>query len=118
MDEELVALLKSINNGKFNGAKLKLAKHLKVSSASVSQWIAHKTEPSADNIEKMAKFFNVPSKTIQKIFLENSNINSNNKINNSFNNTNSKEVELLKKEIELKNKEIELLKKEMELNKK
>lgn len=116
--EDLIELLKSINNGKVKGAKLKLAKHLNVSSASVSQWISHKTEPSADNIEKMAKFFKVPTTTIQKIFLENSNINSYNKINNSFNSTlnkeielKNKEIELLKKEIELKNKEIELLKK-------
>ena len=116
MEEKLNELLRSINNGKINGAKIKLAKKLNVSSASISQWIAHKTEPSSENIDKMAKLFNVPAQTIQKIFIQNSNI-SNNNISNSFNSATDKENELLRKEIELKNKEIELLKKEMELNK-
>lgn len=111
MNEDFEKLLRSINSGKLNGSKLKLAKKLGISSASISQWINKKSEPSTDNIQKMAKIFSVPEEQIQKIFISNSFSNN----QNSFNST-DKENELLRKEIELKNKEIELLKKEMELN--
>lgn len=125
MDEQISELLKSINDGRINGAKKKLAELLDVSATMVGLWCNKKTEPSADMLSKLSKIFNKSEKEIQKIFAI-----KDSKISNSFNTTieadalrkqlelKDKEIELRDKELELKNKEIELLKKEMELKKK
>lgn len=117
MIKDLEILVKELNNGKIYGATSNISKLLKISNVSVHNWFVGKSIPSEDNIVKIAKKTKRKPEDVQKIFIENSTINSNNK--NSFNYTSdTKEIELLKKEIELKNKEIELLKKEMELLKK
>jgi len=110
MEENLIELLKSINNGRVAGAKKKLASLLKVSDTMVGLWFNGQREPSAEMLPRLSKVFKKPEKQLQKIFEI-----KNNNISNSFNSTTDKENELLRKEIELKNKEIELLKKEMEL---
>ena len=89
---------------------------LKISDVSVHNWFVGKAIPSKDNINKIAKKIKKSPNEIQKIFIDNSAINSYNK--DSFNHDAKKEIELLKREIELKDKEIYLLKKEIELLKK
>lgn len=112
MIKDLENLIKQLNNGKIHGATVSLSKFLKISNVSVHNWLAGKSIPSEENINKIAKRANREPDDVKKIFISNSFSNN----QNSFNCT-DKENELLRKEIELKNKEIELLKKEMELNK-
>ena len=116
MIKDLEDLIKELNNGKVFGATISISKWLKISNVTVHNWLTGKTIPSDKNIKEIAKKTKRNPDDVQKIFVANSNINSNNK--NSFNYPSTKELDLLKKEIELKNKEIELLKKEMELLKK
>lgn len=116
MIKDLENLIKELNDGKLRGAPTTLAKMLKISDVSVHNWLVGKAIPSKENLNKIAKKVKRNPNDIQKIFIDNSVINSYNK--ESFNNDAIREIELLKKEIELKDKEIYLLKKEIEMLKK
>lgn len=116
MIKALEDLVKELNNGRTFGATISISKMLNISDVSVHNWFVGKSVPSEENIKKIAKKTKRKFEDVQKIFVENANINSYNK--NSFNSDNKKEIELKDKEIELLKKEIELLKKEIQILKK
>ena len=65
---ELEKLLQTWNNGILRGAKIRLARELNVDDSTVSAWVAGRSNPSADKIEKMSKLFKVSEREIRTAF--------------------------------------------------
>lgn len=63
-------LLAELNDGVLRGAQAKLANLLKLSTPTVSEWMAGKKKPSVENIKKMAKIFNKSEKELKNIWWE------------------------------------------------
>lgn len=78
MNKQQEDLLKTINNGILKGSQKKLAKTLGISQVAVSRWLQGTQNPSQENYEKMSKIFKKPTRELEKIFVSNSNIGSNN----------------------------------------
>lgn len=64
----LEKLLQNWNNGVLRGAKIRLARELKVDDSTVSAWVAGRANPPADKIEKIAKLFNVSERDVKAAF--------------------------------------------------
>ena len=105
MDEEIVELLKSINNGKLKGAKKKLAEKLNISDVVVGYFCNKKREPSVDMLPRLAKVFNRDEKELKKIF----SIKNNSDNVNSFNNYTLEELRNYKERIKLLEEKIAFL---------
>lgn len=78
MNRKQEDLLKTINNGILKGSQKKLAKTLGISQVAVSRWLQGTQNPSQENYEKMSKIFKKSTRELEKIFVSNSNIGSNN----------------------------------------
>lgn len=64
----LEKLLQNWNNGVLRGAKIRLARELKVDDSTVSAWVAGRANPPADKIEKISKLFNVSEREVKAAF--------------------------------------------------
>lgn len=115
MNRKQEDLLKTINNGILKGSQKKLAKILGISQVAVSRWLQGTQNPSQENYEKMSKIFNKPTKELEKIFISNSNIGSNNiSISNDFNekiNLKDEKIKILQEKIKLLEEKIKFLEK-------
>jgi len=123
MNKNLEKFLKEINNGKIYGSNKKLATILKITEASVGQWIKGRNAPTEDNMQKIAKLFKKSIEEVREMFydncqknFDNSGIVGNNNSNNNFNNSDIKDIkiQLQDHEIRLLKLENERLKKELE----
>ena len=56
-------------NGGFRGAKIKLARELKVDDSTVSAWLKGRSKPGKDKIIKMAKLFKKSEEEIKAMFV-------------------------------------------------
>ena len=65
---ELEKLLQNWNNGVLRGAKIRLARELKVDDSTVSAWVAGRANPPADKVEKISKLFKISEKEVKKAF--------------------------------------------------
>lgn len=63
--------LLKINGGYERGARAKLAKCLGLTLSSVSKWFLGREKPSMQNIDKMARLFDIPSEEIYEAFYGN-----------------------------------------------
>ena len=61
-------LLLKINGGYERGARAKLAKVLGITLGGVSRWFQGKEKPSLQNIDKMARIFDIPAEEIKEAF--------------------------------------------------
>lgn len=104
--------LKKINGGYERGAKVKLSKTLGISLGGISNWFAGRDVPSAQNIDKMARLFDMDPEEVRSVFyddkirnnfFENSGTiaNADNKSNISFSTDDKNRITLLEKDIEL-----------------
>ncbi len=93
-------LLQNFNDGNYIGSKIKLAKMLGVTSASVSQWCLGQAEPSQVYVEKMAKIFNKSCEQIREIFTAASKVSGNNS-QEKENYLKDKEIDILKEKIKV-----------------
>lgn len=66
--KSLEELLKAFNNGILRGSQSKLANALEISTGNVSDWVKGRTNPSEENIKKMAKLFGVPEREVKAAF--------------------------------------------------
>lgn len=78
-------LLLKINGGYERGARAKLAKMLGITLSSVSGWFLGREKPSLQNIDKMARMFDIPSEEIYEAFYEGQKKNTNYFFENSGN---------------------------------
>lgn len=60
--------LLKINGGYERGARAKLAKVLGITLGGVSRWFQGKEKPSLQNIDKMARIFDIPAEEIKEAF--------------------------------------------------
>lgn len=60
--------LLKINGGYERGARAKLAKCLGITLGGVSRWFQGKEKPSLQNIDKMARMFDIPAEEIKEAF--------------------------------------------------
>lgn len=60
--------LLKINGGYERGARAKLAKVLGITLGGVSRWFQGKEKPSIQNIDKMARIFDIPAEEIKEAF--------------------------------------------------
>ena len=61
-------LLAAFNEGNLRGSQAKLASLLKLSTPTISEWMAGKKNPGEKNIKKMAKIFKKSEEEIREIF--------------------------------------------------
>ena len=66
--KSLEQLLKDFNGGILRGSQSKIAAALKVSTGNVSDWVSGRTNPSEENIKKMAKLFGVEEREVRAAF--------------------------------------------------
>lgn len=59
-----------INGGYERGARAKLAKSLGITLGGVSRWFQGKEKPSEQNIDKMARMFDLEPQTVREVFYE------------------------------------------------
>jgi len=104
--------LKKINGGYERGARVKLAKMLGLTLPGISNWFAGRDVPSPQNIDKMARLFDMSPEEVRSVFyddntrnnfFENSGTiaNADNKSNLSFSADDKHRITLLEKDIEL-----------------
>lgn len=62
--------LLKINGGYERGARAKLAKCLGITLGGVSRWFQGKEKPSLQNIDKMARMFDIPTEEIKAAFYD------------------------------------------------
>lgn len=62
-------------NGGFRGAKIRLARELKVDDSTVSAWLKGRSKPGKDKITKMSKIFKKSEKEIKAMFIEDNSVN-------------------------------------------
>lgn len=63
-------LIMRINNGNIRGAQTKLSQIIGVSQPTIARWLTGAIEPSAENISKMAKVFDVSETEVRNAFSE------------------------------------------------
>lgn len=102
--------LLKINGGYERGARAKIAKMLGITLSSVSGWFSDREKPSMQNIDKMARIFDIPSEEIYEAFYgqqkpanyffadKSQNIKGN---NNTQTNATNADLELIKKDMEV-----------------
>ena len=62
-------------NGGFRGAKIKLARELKVDDSTISAWLKGRSKPGKDKIIKMAKLFKKSEEEIKSMFVVDNSVN-------------------------------------------
>lgn len=63
-------MIMRINNGNIRGGQTKLASLINVSQPTVARWLSGTSEPSAENIEKMAEVFGVLDDEVREALSE------------------------------------------------
>ncbi len=101
MQKELQNFFKEINGGKLRGYQKIIANALNIDVTAVSKWSSGVAKPSEDNIRKMANIFKKSQEELERIFNNNSKV-------QSYKNRN--ELDFYKKELVLRDEMIALLK--------
>ncbi|MBQ3834887.1 MAG: helix-turn-helix transcriptional regulator [Elusimicrobia bacterium] len=71
MSNKIKEFLKEINNGKIRGSRKIIADALGINETAISKWSKGRTQPSKENISKMAKIFKKSQSELEEIFSSN-----------------------------------------------